>query len=431
MELGALRRVPPSHGRALPKSERRHMNDARLAEQTPWKGPRLHEFVAMMAALMAVNALAIDSMLPALPAIGASLGVAAENDRQLVITAYLLGFGVAQLFYGPFSDRFGRKPILVVSLLFYALFALLSGIAASFDLLLAARFAQGLAAAGTRVLVVSIARDRFEGPTMARVMSITFIVFMLVPVLAPALGQAVLAAATWRFIFIALAIYSAAVLTWAMIRLPETLPETRRRPLSLSKIREAMWTTLTNRLSIGNTLALTLVMGGLFSFINSIQQVVFDVFGRPDLIALVFASIAGPMALSSWLNSRIVERLGSRRIMLAGLTLFAGVATAHLAISVFIGENLLAFIILQALTMACFGLISANLGSVAMQPLGHIAGTASSVQGLITTIGGALIGLWVGQHFDGTTVPLLTGFAICGFAGLALAVWANREARVI
>ncbi|WP_106639325.1 multidrug effflux MFS transporter [Allosphingosinicella vermicomposti] len=402
------------------------MTDPRNAAARPWAGPGLHEFVAMMAALMAVNALAIDSMLPALPAIGASLGVAAENERQLVITAYLLGFGAAQLFYGPFSDRFGRKPILVVTLIFYAVFALLSGIAASFDLLLVARFAQGLAAAGTRVLVVSIARDRFEGPTMARVMSITFIVFMLVPVLAPALGQAVLAVATWRTIFIGLAIYGAAVLVWTMIRLPETLPEEKRRPLSLTKIREAMWMTLTNRLSIGNTLALTLVMGGLFSFINSIQQVVFDVFGRPDLIAIVFASIAGPMALSSYLNSRIVERMGSRRIMLIGLALFAGVAAVHLAISALIGENLLTFIILQALTMACFGLISANLGAVAMQPLGHIAGTASSVQGLITTIGGALIGLWVGQHFDGTTVPLLAGFAICGFAGLLLALWANR-----
>lgn len=405
------------------------MTDARPVESQPWSGPRLHEFVAMMAALMAVNALAIDSMLPALPAIGAALDVAEENRRQLVITAYLLGFGGAQLVYGPFSDRFGRKPILVVSLLFYAVFALLAGLASSFSLLLAARFAQGLAAAGTRVLVVSIARDRFQGPTMARVMSITFIVFMLVPVLAPALGQAVLAFANWRVIFIALALYSGAVLLWTMLRLPETLPEERRRALSLTKIREAVGTTLTTRLSIGNTLALTLVMGGLFSFINSIQQVVFDVFGRPDLIALVFASIAGPMAVSSYLNSRIVERLGSRRIMLAGLASFAGLATLHLAISAFVGETLLVFIVLQALTMACFGLISANLGSVAMQPLGHIAGTASSVQGLITTVGGALIGLWVGQHFDGTTIPLLSGFALCGFAGFLLALWANRPER--
>jgi DHA1 family bicyclomycin/chloramphenicol resistance-like MFS transporter len=402
------------------------MTNARTADRSGWSGPSLHEFVAMTAALMAVNALAIDSMLPALPAIGAALDVADENRRQLVITAYLLGFGVAQLFYGPVSDRFGRKPILAVSLFLYSICALLAGLAGSFDLLLAARFAQGLAAAATRVLVVSIVRDRFEGPTMARVMSIAFIVFMLVPVLAPAFGQAVLAVASWRFTFIALALYGLAVLGWMLLRLPETLAPEKRRPLSLTKIREAVATTLTNRLSIGNTIALTLVMGGLFSFINSIQQVVFDVFQRPDLLAIVFACIAGPMAVSSYLNSRIVERLGSRRIMLAGLSLFAGVAALHLAISYFLGETLVVFIILQALTMACFGLISANLGSVAMQPLGHIAGTASSVQGLITTVGGALIGFYVGQHFDGTTIPLLAGFAICGFLGLLLALWANR-----
>ena len=402
------------------------MTEPKASDGQAWIGPRLPEFIAMMAALMAVNALAIDSMLPALPAIGAALDVAEENRRQLVVTAYLLGFGAAQLFYGPFSDRFGRKPLLVVSLLFYAVFALLAGIASSFTLLLGARFCQGLAAAGTRVLVVSIARDRFQGATMERVMSITFIVFMLVPVLAPALGQGILAIASWRVIFIALAIYGAGVLIWSMIRLPETLSVEKRRPLSLTKIREAVGTTLTTRLSIGNTLALTLVMGGLFSFINSIQQIVFDVFGRPDLIAIVFASIAGPMAISSYLNSRIVERLGSRKIMLVGLASFAGFATLHLAISYFLGESLVVFIVLQALTMACFGLISANLGSIAMQPLGHIAGTASSVQGLITTVGGALIGLWVGQHFNGTTIPLLAGFALCGFAGLLLALWANK-----
>ncbi|HEY6916190.1 MAG TPA: multidrug effflux MFS transporter [Allosphingosinicella sp.] len=402
------------------------MKELHGAGQRAWSGPSLAEFIAMMAALMAANAIAIDSMLPALPAIGAALDVAEENRRQLVITAYLLGFGAAQLFYGPLSDRFGRKRILVASLLCYAIFALLAALAASFELLLAARLCQGLSAAATRVLVVSVVRDRFHGHTMARVMSITFIVFMLVPVLAPAFGQAILALAGWRAIFILLAAYALMVLCWTALRLPETLPPEKRRPLSLIAVKEAMHETLTHRLSIGNTVALTLVMGGLFSFINSIQQIVFDVFHRPELMAVVFASIAGPMALTSYLNSRFVERLGARRIMLAGLGMFSGIAAAHLAVSYFVGENLQTFVILQALTMACFGLISANLGAIAMQPLGHVAGTASSVQGLITTVGGALIGLFVGQHFDGTTVPLLTGFALCGFAAMSLAIWTNR-----
>lgn len=390
----------------------------------------MREFVAMMAALMATNALAIDAMLPALPAIGEALGVAEDNRRQLVISAYLIGFGFAQLIYGPVSDRIGRKTILAVSLGLYALFGLLSGLAGSFAGLLAARAAQGAAAAGTRTLVISIVRDRFVGSGMARVMSLVFIVFMIVPVLAPAFGQAVLLAASWRFIFIGLGIYGLAVLAWSLVRLPETHPAERRRALSPAMVGAAILETVTTRLSIGNTVALTLLMGGLFAFINSIQQIVFDVFGRPELIALVFAAVAGPLALSSWTNSRIVERLGARPILLAALACFFGFALLHFAVAALWGESLLVFIVLQALTMATFGLIAANLGSVAMEPLGHIAGTASSVQGLITTVGGALIGLVIGQAFDGTTLPFLAGMAVCGGLALAVAAWTNREFAV-
>lgn len=395
-----------------------------------WDGPSLREFVALMAALMAANAMAIDAMLPALPAIGETLGVDEDNRRQLVISFYLLGFGIAQLFYGPLSDRYGRKGLLVISLLLYAGFALACGLAGSFHWMLAARVLQGMAAAGTRVLVVSITRDRFHGPGMARVMSLAFIVFMIVPVLAPAFGQGVLSIASWRFIFLGLAAYGLIVLLWASARLPETLAPENRRPLSLAKTRDAIATTLSNRRSIGNTIALTLVMGALFAFINSIQQIVFDVFGRPELMAIVFASIAGPMALTSWLNSKIVERFGTRRIMLAALKLFTLFAGLHLAVATLTEEPLAVFVLLHAATMATFGLISANLGATAMEPLGHIAGTASSIQGLITTIGGALLGLVIGQQFDGTVVPMLAGFGLCGAGALIVGHWANRPQRI-
>jgi DHA1 family bicyclomycin/chloramphenicol resistance-like MFS transporter len=394
-----------------------------------WSGPGMREFVALMAALMATNALAIDAMLPALPDIGHALDVTEENRRQLVISAFLLGFGGAQLIYGPLSDRIGRKAILLVSLAFYAAFALLAGLAASFELLLGARMLQGIAAAGTRVLVVSIVRDRFRGSGMARVMSLVSIVFMIVPMLAPSFGQAVLAVASWRFIFIGLTVYSLAVLFWALIRLPETLPPERRRALSLTKIREAVSTTLTTRVSIGNTIALTLVMGGLFAYINSIQQIIADVFHRPDLIGIAFAAIAAPMTLSSYANSRLVMRAGSRRLLLLALASFTGIAAFHLVTVAWLGTTVWSFVILQAATMACFSLVGANAGALAMEPLGHIAGTASSLQGLITTVGGALIGLVIGQLFDGTIVPFLIGLILCGGAALAAAWWANRPVQ--
>jgi MFS transporter, DHA1 family, multidrug resistance protein len=281
------------------------MRDPHPTKNGPQKGPGAREFIALVAALMASNALAIDAMLPALPAIGHALGVAEENRRQLVITSYLLGFGAAQLLYGPLADRFGRKALLIGGLAIYGIF----GIASSFTLLLAARAVQGAAAAATRVLVVSIVRDRYQGSAMAQIMSTVMIVFMIVPVLAPAFGQAVLAVASWRHIFIALGVYGAVLALWTWFRLPETLRPEHKRPLSLGKIGEAVWTTLKVRQSIGNTIALTLLMGALFAFINSIQQIVFDVFGRPELIGLVFALIAGPMAISSYANSRLVMRL--------------------------------------------------------------------------------------------------------------------------
>jgi DHA1 family bicyclomycin/chloramphenicol resistance-like MFS transporter len=391
------------------------------------RGPGLPEFIALMAALMASNALAIDAMLPALPAIGEALGVGEDNRRQLVITFYLLGFGFAQLLWGPLADRYGRKKLLAAALILYGLFGLVAGLASSFTLLLAARMLQGVAAAASRVLTVAIVRDRYQGPSMARVMSLVMIVFMIVPVLAPAFGQGVLAIGTWRHIFIGLGVYGALLAAWLLIRLPETLTEENRRSLSVGRIGEAFWTVLRIRQSIGNTLAQTLLMGALFAFIGSIQQIVFDVFERPELIALVFALIAGPMAFSSYANSRLVMRLGSRRILLIALSAFTAFGALHLGIAATVGETIWAFVVLQALTMTCFGLIGANAGALAMEPLGHIAGTASSLQGLITTVGGALIGFVIGQSFNGTTLPFLTGFTLCGGAALLVSLWANRQ----
>lgn len=391
-----------------------------------WNGPGMGEFVALIAAIMAVNALAIDVMLPALPAIGQALGVATENQRQLVITAYLVGFGAAQIFYGPISDRVGRKPVLVVGLLAFGVLAVISGLVTSFSALLVARLLQGVAAASTRVLVVSVVRDRFHGSAMAQVMSTALIIFMVVPMLAPAIGQVVLWVADWRSIFITLGVYGMGVLAWAVLRLPETLPRQRRIPLSFQTVARGFVTTLRTRSSLGNTLALMLIMGALFGYINSIQQIVFDVYHAPHMVAVVFAVITVPMAASSYVNSRIVRKFGAKRILRLALCGFVGFAIFHLLWSLLFDEGLWTFVILQCLIMACYGLIGANLGAMAMEELGHIAGTASSVQGLITTVGGALVGMGIGQAFDGTIRPFLLGLIGCGLAGLLFALWGNH-----
>ncbi|MFO0412814.1 MAG: MFS transporter, partial [bacterium] len=218
-----------------------------------FKGPGFPEFVALIAMMMALNALAIDAMLPALPAIGDALGVASENGRQWVITAYLLGFGVAQILYGPLADRFGRKPVLMIGLALYIVFSLLAAFSPTFELLIAARVGTGIGAAALRVLAVSIVRDRYSGRTMARVMSLSFLVFLGVPMLAPALGQLVLTVAPWRGVFGVLAAAGTAFAIWAAIRLPETLHPEDRMPIQTGRIASAFRLALTNRRSIGYT----------------------------------------------------------------------------------------------------------------------------------------------------------------------------------
>ena len=263
---------------------------------------------------------------------------------------------------------------------------------------------------------------------MARVMSLTFVVFLLMPVLAPSFGQLTLLFAPWRAIFFGLALCAAIMLVWAVIRLPETLRPEYRRPLSLTSILEGARETLNNRQSVGYTLAFTMMIGALMGYINSIQQIVFDVFHRAELIALTFAGIAGPMAITSYANSRLVERIGTRRIAHFGLALFTAFSILHLLV-VRAEDNLFVFIAMQGLIMACFGLASANFGALAMQPLGHVAGTASSVQGTIGTIGGALLGLAIGQSFDGSVVPLVAGFALFGAAALVI-VYVTERGRL-
>ena len=364
-----------------------------IADRRPGK----REMTALLALLMALNALAIDSMIPALPDIGLDLGVADENRRQLVVIAYFIGFGSTQLLWGPLADRFGRKPILTVGVTLYAIFAVLCGVAASFELLIAGRVAMGASAAVTRVLVISMIRDLFEAESMARVMSLVFMTFMVVPVLAPSIGQAILLLFPWRAIFIWLALYAALMLAWAWLRLPETLHPEYRRSLRFGAMGRAMVETLRERQSLGYTLAMMITFAGLVAYISSIQQIVFDVFKAPGLIGIVFACIAAPMALASYGNSRIVERFGLRRVGHISALLLVLISGAHLAFALAGYESLWLFVAMQGLTMASFAFTSSNFGTLAMEHMAPIAGTASSVQGVIGTIGSALLGVALGQ----------------------------------
>ena len=384
------------------------------------------EFVCLIALMMALNALAIDSMLPALPHIGDELGVANANSRQWVVTAYLLGFGGAQLIYGPLADRFGRKPVLLFGVGVYVVFSLLATLAPTFDTLILARIGQGLGSACTRVLAVSIVRDRFEGRTMARVMSFSFLVFLGVPILAPSIGQAIMLVGPWRWIFAGLGLIGVGLIVWAALRLPETLRPEDRLPIQFRRLASAYRIAVTDRTAVGYTLAMTAITGALFGFINSSQQIFADVFHAEAAFPAIFALIAGGIAVASLVNARLVVRLGSRRISHTALIGFTAISAVHAVVAISGHESIWTFAVLQTLTMFCFGLIAGNFGAMAMETMGHIAGTAASIQGFVSTIAGSLLGFAVGQQFDGTTVPMAAGFTLFGLIALGCVLFAER-----
>ena len=397
-----------------------------LPAATSGPRPGVRETVALLAMLMAINSMAIDAMIPALPAIGRDLGVASANSRQLVVIAYMAGFGFGHLGWGPLADRFGRKTTLGIGVGLYAGFALLCGVSTSFEMLIAGRLAMGMSAAVTRVLATAMVRDLFEGEAMARVMSLVSMTFMVVPMIAPTLGQAILLVAPWRAIFVVFAGFAGVMWWWSFIRLPETLHEDFRRSLDPRDVAAAIRMALTDRLSLGYTLALTALTGALVAYISSIQQIVFDVFHRPAMIGLIFAAIAAPMVLSSFTNSRIIERFGLRRVGHGGLIAYVVVASINLVTALTGTQTIASFIVLMGLTMASFSLCGANFSTLAMTNMAEIAGTASSVQGLVSTVFGAAIGFAIGQAFDGTVIPFLVGLVGCGAAALALTAITER-----
>ena len=386
-------------------------------------GPK--EFVAMMASLMAMNALAIDAMLPALGQISRDFRLSDPNLRQWIISAYLIGTGAGAVFYGPLSDRFGRKPVLLSSVAVYTALSLFSIFSGSFSVLVGLRLAQGFAAGAFSVLVGSIVRDRYSGDAMAQLMSFVFIVFMGVPVIAPSLGSAILAFSEWHMIFVLLALMGAGVAFWVWKRLPETLDPDHVIPIQASAIIDVWGKVISHRQALGYMFGSGIAFGALFGFINSAQQIFFEVFGAEDIFPYAFASVAGAMALASFFNSRIVMRFGARRVSHSALLAFIALAGIHL-ISAWDGESLTMFLILHALTMSMCGFIGANFSSIAMEPFGNMAGAASSFQNSCRMLAAAGLGVIIGQSYDGTVVPLVSGFLICGSCSLLLLLWSEK-----
>lgn len=383
---------------------------------------KLHpaELVALVAGLMSLTALAIDVMLPALPAMGEALGVLQENDRQLVIVAFVLGMGTGQLVFGPLSDRFGRRPILLVSLVLYAAFGAACAVPGSFEQLIVFRALQGVVAAGARVVAISLVRDLFVGAGMARVMSWVMMVFMAVPIAAPNLGYLILKFAPWPAIFWTLVIAGVVLTVWVSARLPETLPPERRRSIAPRALAAAYLEVVRHPTSRAYTLALGFVFGALFAFISASEQV-FRAFGRQETFPLYFAGVASGMMFASFVNARLVGRYGPRRLSMSALTGFVLVQAVYCAIYLAGVQGFGPYYASLVLGFLCFSLIGANFNALAMEPLGHVAGTASAALGFASTTLSGLIGGLVARQFDGTPLPIAVGFLVLGVVSLAIA----------
>ena len=383
------------------------------------------ELIVLMALLMSLQAFGIDSMLPALGHIGGEMG-AAGNDRQLVIGAYFLGSGIGAFFPGAFADRFGRRPILAIGLVAYVGFSIACALVTDYGWLLAMRLAQGLCCAGLSVVPAAIVRDHVGGDRMARLMSQIMMIFLLVPLLAPAVGQGIMYVAGWRAIFGAMALMGTLVGLWVWWRLPESLNEETMQEIDPRTILRNMGTALWNRSAIGYVIGSAMVFGSLFGFLNSSQQLIAESFGMGDYFAFIFGGAVLGMVAANFTNSRIVERFGARRVSHTALLAFIVVSMLQLYSAAHQPQPLWQFIILMSMSRALLGFIGANFSSIAMQPFYHIAGAASSGQTALRMSTGAVLGALIGSAFDGTALPLACSMLSCGLIALAVVLFSEQ-----
>lgn len=383
------------------------------------------ELIVLMAMLMSLQAFGIDAMLPALGDIARDLS-AVGNDRQLVIGSYFLGAGIGALFPGALADRFGRRPILFIALGTYIALSLACMFVPDFQSLLVMRFIQGLCTAGLSVLPAAVVRDQVGGDKMAKLMSLIMMTFLVVPLIAPAIGQVILMVAGWKAIFGFMAFMGIGVGAWAYFRMPETLAPENAQPIRPAAIARNMATALSNRGAIGYVIGSSLVFGSLFGFLNSSQQLIAESFGMGDYFAIIFGGCVLGMVLANFLNSRIVERFGARRV--SHTALFAFIISASLQMwSASDGEQTVwEFLPLLSVNMAMLGFVGANFSSIAMQPFHHIAGAASSIHTALRMSAGGALGALIGAAYDGTAFPLASAMVVCSLTTLCIVLFSEK-----
>ena len=384
-------------------------------------------FIVLMALLMSVTAMSIDAMLPALSLIASDLGADHANQQQYIISCLFLGLAVGQLIAGPLSDALGRKPLLFACVLLYIAGSFACYVADSMTQLLLGRIVQGLGAAGPIVSCVSIIRDRHAGRQMAQILSLVMMIFIMAPVLAPAFGQGLLYVASWRAIFLFYVVYAAAIMLWVHFSLPETLPPERRTPFRVSTLIHSTKLVLANRATLCYSLAMGCVFAGFIGYLSSTQQIFQQQFEIGDAFVIYFGLQALGFGVSSLLNSRWVETLGMRYLVLRALICMVALGALVAVISLFFVLPFWCFFIFGLLSLFFVGLLFGNLNALAMEPMGDIAGTATAIISTIANIVSLSIGTIIGQAYNLTLIPIAVGFFSTGIVAWLLVMMAERS----
>lgn len=394
--------------------------------------PSLVEFIVIVSSMMSLTALSIDAMLPALADIGSDLNVQNANDRQLIVSLIFLGMAVGQLFFGPLSDKTGRKPAMVGGYAVFIIGALLAMLAVSFPMLLFGRLLQGIGISAPRAVTLALVRDRYEGRNMARVMSFVMTIFILIPMIAPTLGQTLLIFFGWRSIFGSFILLALITLLWFTLRMPETLAPENRAPFSAARITGAVRQILKIRPAIGFTVTAGFMSGAHLGYLNSAQQIFQEQYELGERFPLYFAVIAFSIGLASFLNARLVMRYGMSFLVRRALLGILALSITAFALAWFAAGQPPLFVLMAylMLTFFCIGVLFGNMNALAMRPLGQIAGVGAAVVGSLATLISVPLGITIGRSYNGTVLPLIAGMAI--LAGLSLFVvrWAEAEEAI-
>lgn len=379
------------------------------------------EFVVLMAALMSIVALSIDAVLPALPMIGDYLSVSDPSDNPKLITSIFLGLGVGQLIFGPLSDSFGRKPIVYAGFILFVIASIICISTKNFEMMLFGRVLQGIGLASPRTMCIAMVRDSYEGDHMAKILSIVVMVFILVPIVAPTLGQFLMNHYDWKFIFTFTLVFGALVMLWFWLRQPETLKEKYRIPYRLSIFKTGTLQFFRIKSAVIYTLLSGLITGSFMVYLSTSQQIFEKQYDLAEEFPLIFASLAISVGLATFMNSQLVIKYGMKRIVHISMIGFVLISLIFILIYNS-GTNptievLIAFFAMQFFTI---GFLFGNLRALAMQPMGHIAGIGSALNGFISTVMAVPIANYIGSFVIDSVTPLFVGFLVCGLLSLAL-----------